>query len=1530
MSFRSRVARIAALALVGAVPVIALGVATPAHAAAADLTYVGSASTAGNRSSHTVVVPAAVKAGDTLILALTTNSTTATVTNPTGWTLLQSTEGNAVRGRLWTKQAVATDAGRTISVTTSALAKSVLSVAAYHSSNGTASVTASAGSTSSSTTSHTAPGVNVTDTNSWLVNVFDEKSSVTTVWTKPAASTLRTTAAGTGSGKISGIVADSAGPVPTGAAAGRTATTDVAVSRDVLYSVVVSPGQTSVPVNHAPTASFTSACGTLTCSFDASASADQDGDPITYAWNFGDSQTGTGQTPSHTYATAGNKTVTLTVSDGTLTGTTSNTATPSNPVGGPGHTTLVPSTARAGLPIISNGEIWDIEEIGSNVYIAGSFSAIRNNTGTNTTSYTRPGLAMYNLDTGLVSTAFAPSINGGVDSVEASPDGTKIFVGGNFSTVSGQTRRDIVSLNPTTGAVNTGFTANADGKVAEIAVSNSTVYMGGTYTHVNGVAKGSLAAVNINTGAVISNFSNDLTGGIGTNGTAGVQRLVLSPDQTKLMVVHTAKQIAGQDRYGAALINATTNQLLPWNTNLWKDNLQYVGGIQRAYGGAISPDGSYFVVTSGSGGDRPPINDTVIAFPMDGGADPSNVQPLWITRCFDSVYSVAISEKAVYVGGHFAWNESPTAPDPWPGLDNVGYGTGQGLSAYALGDAVVRRDHLGALDPTTGHALEWNPGSLSVEGNKAMEVTPRGLFTGGDTMYQGVGTVGRVAFFDLSQVPKNEATDTTITDPIEGRVEQTGTPFTITGHAKVASGGVNRVQIQVKDMGSGQFLQDDLTTWGASNTINATLSNATTTGADYALTLNIPNNRVLKIFAKTFGSNGTSDPTQATKNIETFGTSDKTPTTSISGPGGSVIATTTFTITGSATDDVGVNHIQLAMKDLQTGRYLQSDGSTGPTIDSFRVTPDVPNGLSTTWSYEVTVPYEGQWRAQAWAYDTSGQSALDNVTRDWIISSTGLAPSVNISAPTIMNPPTTVPALVVAPGSPITFTGQAIDDEGLGSVEITLRNSTTREQLDTGCQYSVNSISGWCRISPVNIPGTSYTWSYTTPFNLKPGSYTFAVRATDDIGLTTSSSNQGRLTINAQVVGDNPPDARLNVTGTQSGLTTRHIDLAGTATDDFGVSAVNVAIYENETDRYLQPNGTLSSSFATRPATLSASGTGATNITWTLPVDLPVNGNYSVTAYGVDTSDQQDTSTSGATATYLVFPGDSAPTIDASHSPAGGETFTQGVIPVSGRVTDDVEIASAQVAIVDSLGRYMSSTGTFTSTNPSWRTAFLNSPGSDSSNYSYTSPVIPAGTYTVRVRGTDNHGQVTPVPTDAVVTVTVPPNNPPVAAFTTTCTNNKCTFDGRTSTDENPSALTFAWSFGTGQGSGSGPVTAKTYTSPNTYTVRLTVTDEFGATNVTTQTVTITEPPGNVAPTPVIGAPSCLGLTCNFTGVGSSDPNAGDTFTYSWNFGDAGTTSTSSAPTHAFPAAGTYTVTLTTTDGWGKSAFVTRSVTVSP
>jgi PKD repeat protein len=881
----------------------------------------------------------------------------------------------------------------------------------------------------------------------------------------------------------------------------------------------------------------------------------------------------------------------------------------------------------------------------------------------------------------------------------------------------------------------------------------------------------------------------------------------------------------------------------------------------------------------------------------------------------------------VYVGGHFAWNESPTSPQPWPGLDDQGYGTGQGLSGYGLGDAVVRRDHLGALNPVDGTALEWNPGSNSFEGNKHIELTPRGLFTGGDGNTQGGYNVGRVAFFDFNSVAASNGVETTITEPIEGRVETTGEEFLVKGTASAASG-VRAVRIEVQDRNSRRYLNDDLTTWGTttSNTIDATLATPNGTSTNWSLPLTFAQNRSLIIMARTVAVNNAQDPTKATKRIETFGLTDQTPNTTVTGPSASVISTTTFTITGSATDDNGVNSVGLTLRNAN-GQYLQDDGTTSAISNTFRITPDVVGALSTTWSLEVTVPTEGEWRAQARASDTAGQSDLDTADRTWIVSSTGQAPTLTITAPVTMVPPTSAQTVVVAPGGRLTFTGTAADDGDLTTVEISLRNSTTRENLAADGSWGVNAIQGWHRISPANINDDSYNWSYTTPFDLTPGSYSFSVRASDDLGLTTSNTNQGRLTINAQIVGDTPPDGRLNVTGTVTGGQVLRLDLAGTATDDKGVASVKVALEDQDSSRYLQPNGTMSATFATRDAILASPN--ATSTTWTLPVDLPTQGDWAVTAFAYDTVGQQDTSTSGATARYRIYPGDNPPVLtETLLSPTEGAEFPDGKIFVSGRAEDDQAMQRVDVAIINAAGQYLGSAGTFTSTTASWRTAFLNSPGTPGSNFSYTTPVIPPGAYTVRVRAVDQHDNVTTVPPERHVTVSHPAGNlPPVPSFTVSCAQNVCTYDARGTTDENAPAVTYSWNFG--NGSGSGPLPTRTYTTANTYTVVLTARDEWGLTATATQTVTITEPTNNAAPEPVINPPSCVRLVCNISGVGSADPNTGDTFTYAWVFGDGTPNSTSSAMSHTFPAAGTYTVTLTVTDGWGKAKSATRDITVT-
>jgi hypothetical protein len=74
-----------------------------------------------------------------------------------------------------------------------------------------------------------------------------------------------------------------------------------------------------------------------------------------------------------------------------------------------------------------------------------------------------------------------------------------------------------------------------------------------------------------------------------------------------------------------------------------------------------------------------------------------------------------------------------------------------------------------------------------------------------------------VAFFDLSTNPAPSAIDTTIVNPIEGRVEESGVQFVIDGQA-TAPGQVRRVQVEIQDRNSKQYLQDDMASWGPRTT----------------------------------------------------------------------------------------------------------------------------------------------------------------------------------------------------------------------------------------------------------------------------------------------------------------------------------------------------------------------------------------------------------------------------------------------------------------------------------------------------------------------------------------------------------------------------------------------------------------------------------------------------------------------------------------------------------------------------------------
>ena len=150
--------------------------------------------------------------------------------------------------------------------------------------------------------------------------------------------------------------------------------------------------------------------------------------------------------------------------------------------------------------------------------------------------------------------------------------------------------------------------------------------------------------------------------------------------------------------------------------------------------------------------------------------------------------------------------------------------------------------------------------------------------------------------------------------------------------------------------------------------------------------------------------------------------------------------------------------------------------------------------------------------------------------------------------------------------------------------------------------------------------------------------------------------------------------------------------------------------------------------------------------------------------------------------------------------------------------------------------------------------------GGSGANASHT--FAGAGTYSVTLTVTDNDG-ATDTSTQSV-TVTEPANVAPTASFTANCTDLTCSFNASGSSDSDGSIASYSWSFG-----GSGVTASHTYGSAGTYSVTLTVTDDDGATDTATQSVTVTEPPvsGNALTNgvPVTGLSASTGNVVEYT-----------------------------------------------------------------
>lgn len=176
-----------------------------------------------------------------MVLFFVANTTTPSYTGPLGWSQIATTAGGGTAGRAYAKIATTADINTTVAVTSSAYAKDATTLAVYRGvDTGEPIAAASAVLQTSSTTAHTTPPVTAPSGGRWLLSHWADETATTTTWDLPGAVRQRSTATGTGGGRISAVHADSNGPLPAGQQGSLTATANSA-GPSVSFSVLINP-----------------------------------------------------------------------------------------------------------------------------------------------------------------------------------------------------------------------------------------------------------------------------------------------------------------------------------------------------------------------------------------------------------------------------------------------------------------------------------------------------------------------------------------------------------------------------------------------------------------------------------------------------------------------------------------------------------------------------------------------------------------------------------------------------------------------------------------------------------------------------------------------------------------------------------------------------------------------------------------------------------------------------------------------------------------------------------------------------------------------------------------------------------------------------------------------------------------------------------------------------------------------------------------------------------------------------------------
>ena len=277
-----------------------------------------------------------------------------------------------------------------------------------------------------------------------------------------------------------------------------------------------------------------------------------------------------------------------------------------------------------------DGVVWDQAVVGNTVYVVGEFKNARPaGAAAGEDESPRLNAMAYDITTGAL-LDWAPKVAGRATAIEASADGSTLYLGGNFLSVNDETAYGVAAVD--TAGRRKPLAASANGEVMDLEVSpdGSTLYMSGIFTQINSSARQRAAAVDLRTQKV-TDFAPMVDDSI-------VRSITVAADNSAVAIGGSFSSVGGSSNgYGVAILEKD-GSLRQTNLTSVIRNAGQRSGIMNLksdsrgfYGVAYSQEGTFEGM-----------------FRADWAAGDINL----MADCHGDSYDVLPTKDVIYIAGH--------------------------------------------------------------------------------------------------------------------------------------------------------------------------------------------------------------------------------------------------------------------------------------------------------------------------------------------------------------------------------------------------------------------------------------------------------------------------------------------------------------------------------------------------------------------------------------------------------------------------------------------------------------------------------------------------------------------------------------------------------------------------------------------------------------------------------------------------------------------------------------------------------------